>query len=283
MGTHYEDKNWIRLILFYKSSSIFFLSVVFITIGLILLFLFHVELYDQLTSEDNIIENLSAVLLLFCSCFFLISFFHARKSPLKIHHWLTYGLLMLSIVFFLIAGEEISWGQRIFDLATPDYLSSVNEQDELNFHNINKRFFDRLLDRATIIFVFISSFLLYRKKEKTLGIQNPDIFVICSFAITPFYTQNTQLDFYHFIYVPLVGLFVFALKNKQKSFLFPLAFTLMLSLIIIIIHTTYNHLFPWHYNSANELREFLFYLSCVAYAYEIMNDIKSPKEIEKNF
>ena len=283
MGTHHEDKNWIRLILFYKSSSIFFLSVVFITIGFILLFLFHVELYDQLTSEDNIIENLSAVLLLFCSCFFLISFFHARKSPLKIHHWLTYGLLMLSIVFFLIAGEEISWGQRIFDLATPDYLSSVNEQDELNFHNINKRFFDRLLDRATIIFVFISSFLLYRKKEKTLGIQNPDIFVICSFAITPFYTQNTQLDFYHFIYVPLVGLFVFALKNKQKSFLFPLAFTLMLSLIIIIIHTTYNHLFPWHNNSANELREFLFYLSCVAYAYEIMNDIKSPKVIEKNF
>lgn len=283
MGTHHEDKNWIRLILFYKSSSIFFLSVVFITIGFILLFLFHVELYDQLTSEDNIIENLSAVLLLFCSCFFLISFFHARKSPLKIHHWLSYGLLMLSIVFFLIAGEEISWGQRIFDLATPDYLSSVNEQDELNFHNINKRFFDRLLDRATIIFVFISSFLLYRKKEKTLGIKNPDIFVICSFAITPFYTQNTQLDFYHFIYVPLVGLFVFALKNKQKSFLFPLAFTLMLSLIIIIIHTTYNHLFPWHNNSANELREFLFYLSCVAYAYEIMNDIKSPKVIEKNF
>ena len=283
MGTHYEDKNWIRLILFYKSSSIFFLSVVFITISFILLFLFHVELYDQLTSEDNIIENLSAVLLLFCSCFFLISFFHARKSPLKIHHWLTYGLLMLSIVFFLIAVEEISWGQRIFDLATPDYLSSVNEQDELNFHNINKRFFDRLLDRATIIFVFISSFLLYRKKGKTLRIQNPDIFVICSFAITPFYTQNTQLDFYHFIYVPLVGLFVFALKNKQKSFLFPLAFTLMLSLIIIIIHTTYNHLFPWHNNSANELREFLFYLSCVAYAYEIMSDIKSPKVIEKNF
>ena len=139
------------------------------------------------------------------------------------------------------------------------------------------------MDRATIIFVFISSFLLYRKKEETLGIQNPDIFVICSFAITPFYTQNTQLDFYHFIYVPLVGLFVIALKNKQKSFLFPLAFTLMLSLIIIIIHTTYNHLFPWHNNSANELREFLFYLSCVAYAYEIMNDIKSPKVIEKNF
>ena len=280
MGTHHEDKNWTRLILFNKYSSIFFLSVAFITIGFILLFLFHVELYDQLTSEDNVIENLSAVLLFLCGCFFLISFFHARKSPLKIQHWLSYGLLILSIVFFIIAGEEISWGQRIFDIATPDNLSSVNDQDELNFHNINKRFFDRLLDRATIVFVFISSFLLYRKEEKTLGIKNPDIFVVCSFAITPFYTQNTPLDFYHFTYVPLVGLFVFALKSKQKSFLFPLAFTLILSLIIIIIHTTYNHLFPWHNNSANELREFLFYLSCLAYAYEIMNDLKSQKRDE---
>ena len=126
----------------YRSSSIFFLSIVFITIGFTLLFLFHVELYDQLTSEDNVIENLSAVLLFLCSVFFLISFFHARKSPLKIPPWLTYGLLMFSIAFSLIAGEEISWGQRILEIATPDYLSSLNEQDELNFHNINKRFFD---------------------------------------------------------------------------------------------------------------------------------------------
>ena len=269
--------------LLYRSSSIFFLSIAFITIGFTLLFLFHVELYDQLTSEDNVIENLSAVLLFLCSVFFLISFFNARKSRLKIPTWLTYGLLVLSIAFFLVAGEEISWGQRIFEIATPDYLSSLNDQDELNFHNINKRFFDRLLDRATIIFVFISSFLLYRKQEKTFGIQNPDIFILCSFAITPFYTQNTQLDFYHFICVPLVGLFFFALKNKLTSFLFPLVFTLMLCLIIIIIHTTYNQLFPWHNNSANELREFLFYLSCVAYAYEIMKNIKAPENISSRF
>lgn len=215
------------MILFYKSSSIFFLSVVFITIGFILLFLFHVELYDQLTSEDNIIENLSAVLLLFCSCFFLISFFHARKSPLKIHHWLTYGLLMLSIVFFLIAGEEISWGQRIFDLATPDYLSSVNEQDELNFHNINKRFFDRLLDRATIIFVFISSFLLYRKKRKNPWNSKSGYFchlLICNYSFL--YSKYTTrfLSFYICSFS-----WSFRLCFKEQTKVIPLSFSIYIN------------------------------------------------------
>lgn len=34
------------------------------------------------------------------------------------------------------AGEEVSWGQRLFDLTTPDWLRSVNRQRELNVHNL---------------------------------------------------------------------------------------------------------------------------------------------------
>jgi hypothetical protein len=38
---------------------------------------------------------------------------------------------------FVLAGEEISWGQRVFGLATPADLESVNRQHELNLHNID--------------------------------------------------------------------------------------------------------------------------------------------------
>jgi hypothetical protein len=38
--------------------------------------------------------------------------------------------------FLVLAGEEISWGQRLFDLQTPDWLERNNRQEELNFHNI---------------------------------------------------------------------------------------------------------------------------------------------------
>jgi len=38
------------------------------------------------------------------------------------------------MIFF--AGEEISWGQRMFSLATPESLKAINKQDEITLHNI---------------------------------------------------------------------------------------------------------------------------------------------------
>ena len=43
---------------------------------------------------------------------------------------------IVALGFFWIVGEEISWGQRIVGVLTPDWLSAVNEQDELNLHNV---------------------------------------------------------------------------------------------------------------------------------------------------
>jgi hypothetical protein len=47
------------------------------------------------------------------------------------------------IAFFLfalgclgIAGEEIAWGQRLFDYDTPESLEEINEQQEATVHNI---------------------------------------------------------------------------------------------------------------------------------------------------
>ena len=34
-----------------------------------------------------------------------------------------------------IAGEEVSWGQHIFEWATPEFWSGVNDQGETNLHN----------------------------------------------------------------------------------------------------------------------------------------------------
>lgn len=45
--------------------------------------------------------------------------------------WAGFAALLL-----FIAGEEISWGQRIFDLSTPDVLLDRNHQEESNVHNI---------------------------------------------------------------------------------------------------------------------------------------------------
>jgi hypothetical protein len=47
------------------------------------------------------------------------------------------SLLVLALLFVFGTGEEISWGQRIFGIGTPDALSESNRQGELNLHNVN--------------------------------------------------------------------------------------------------------------------------------------------------
>lgn len=44
------------------------------------------------------------------------------------------SLLIVACVFG--AGEEISWGQRIFDVATPAFFMENNKQEEIGFHNL---------------------------------------------------------------------------------------------------------------------------------------------------
>jgi len=88
--------------------------------------------------EDGIYETFSAVCCLAASLTFLYTFlalpgseasglFRSRRSP-----W----LLLLAVMLFLLFGEEISWGQRIFSIETPPWLQVVNDADELNLHNL---------------------------------------------------------------------------------------------------------------------------------------------------
>ncbi|MGE3314239.1 MAG: hypothetical protein AB7O26_03910 [Planctomycetaceae bacterium] len=43
---------------------------------------------------------------------------------------------LFAIGMFFCAGEEISWGQRVFDVETPEGLLEVNKQNETNLHNV---------------------------------------------------------------------------------------------------------------------------------------------------
>ncbi len=45
-------------------------------------------------------------------------------------------LFMTGLFFFVCAGEEISWGQRILGFETPEEVLAVNEQGEFNLHNL---------------------------------------------------------------------------------------------------------------------------------------------------
>jgi hypothetical protein len=68
--------------------------------------------------------------------------------------WIAIGLiLLLALVLFVMAGEELSWGQRIFHWQTSGYFATKNQQKETNLHDVHTQLFQNLL--------FFGGFLLF--------------------------------------------------------------------------------------------------------------------------
>jgi len=88
--------------------------------------------YDTFVKEDGPAENATSIL------YFISAIFSVLISAIfiKIDKKLFGILYLILFVFFIvIALEEISWGQRILNLETPD-LFSANLQGQIGFHNL---------------------------------------------------------------------------------------------------------------------------------------------------
>lgn len=97
------------------------------------------EIFNKLKKEDGLFEYLTFAAYLIGSGFSLAILKNIwskwRSSWMS---WpLLFGFLVVAVVFFFIAGEEISWGQRIFNIATPQDYAAVNTQQEITIHNHN--------------------------------------------------------------------------------------------------------------------------------------------------
>lgn len=103
-------------------------------------------MFRWITAEDSILEW-SQFLFVFLSSLICgaisIRLARMKQYPLAA----LYALLALAALF--VAGEEISWGQRVFGWETPEALDAINHQGETNVHNI--RWVQRLFGFAVLI------------------------------------------------------------------------------------------------------------------------------------
>jgi len=107
------------------------------------------EAFMHWLREDGWAENLTVFFLVASSIIAIRRSVGYRRNKMgkAVFFW---GLL--AFLFFFAAGEEISWGQRIFGIETPEYFMEKNLQQETNLHNlvigdikINKLIFSQLL------------------------------------------------------------------------------------------------------------------------------------------
>lgn len=115
------------------------IAVMLGALGCTALLLISPEAFNRHASEDSALEWASALFLFGASALFARDFVLRLRTRSDESWSTTAGLVVaggFSILFFLIAMEEISWMQRIVGFETPAEVAAVNWQGEFNLHNI---------------------------------------------------------------------------------------------------------------------------------------------------
>lgn len=120
-------------------------------------------------TEDGPVEWLTAGVLLLI-CLLAIHHFVVAKASQQFRAQVFYGLTAGAMFFAF--GEEISWGQRIFNFSTPEFFMQHNAQQEANLHNLkvfgvklNKTLFAKGSMIGAAIYLLVIPYL-YKRSER---------------------------------------------------------------------------------------------------------------------
>jgi hypothetical protein len=113
------------------------------------------EAYRQLIKEDGLVEYGSALFWLLAAVVLGIGAMRTARRGTGL------AVSLTLLAFFLVcAGEEISWGQRLFDIESPELMSSINVQNEITLHSIGSiSVFSNTFFLLTVIFFLVMPFL----------------------------------------------------------------------------------------------------------------------------
>lgn len=154
--SNYVIKNHYPKILFLLGCALIFL---YFWYGF-----FPLDARHQIAKEDHLVENFQAIFLLLSG---IISIMIA-KAYLKKSMILSVIFLLAAAGLIFVAGDEISWGQRILGIMTPEYIGRTNAQNEITIHN-------NMAVHGKVQLLFLAAglygsvmFLIYKYFKKTL-------------------------------------------------------------------------------------------------------------------
>ena len=140
-------------------EKLVYLLVLLMLMAGIIFYYTNTSTFKWYTDEDQLVEWLT-VLGLLSGCVVCISRF--LKLFKQRHWWFLTVTLVLGLMLFFAAGEEISWGQRIFGIESSGYFQEHNAQRETNLHNLvvdgvklNKLIFTLILGVAMAIYLVV--------------------------------------------------------------------------------------------------------------------------------
>jgi hypothetical protein len=181
-------------------------SLVLLSSYLVYISLSGTRLLVALTVEDGVFETVTALAFLASSLTLVLLFIkYPQGNDLSFMRTKrNLFILLLALFFFVGFGEEISWGQRILHVHTPESLKESNMQGEINLHNL------AIFHRVGTNGVTKSGLSLLITSDRIYA-----LFILVVFAILPLaahisLTRN-RLKRLNVPIIPLwIGVFVFA-------------------------------------------------------------------------
>jgi len=153
-------------------EKLVYLLVFLITLGGIVASRIDKQWFEEVyTVEDGLLENFTLVPLLIA---IVVIIRYLRRVAAYRSRMFTATLLIAALFSFFVAGEEISWGQRVLDIESSEFFLENNAQQETNLHNlvvngqkVNRILFSFVL--TTVIgFYLVVLPILYRKKANVV-------------------------------------------------------------------------------------------------------------------
>ncbi len=175
--------------------------------------------FDWLRSEDGPLEWIQFIEYAVSSLLALLIYLkRKRKRDIDSIIW-----LLIAFLSFVIAGEEISWGERITGIGISS-ISSINVQGETNFHNL-PFFHNYLLDPIFEISCIFLGWFGWRRFKRIKALPNKDLSLyFLSVALFYFYfdvswastTQQIRNDQEIFEFLLATGIFIHCCRNFKK-------------------------------------------------------------------
>ena len=175
--------------------------------------------FDWLRSEDGPLEWIQFIEYAISSILALLIYVRTkRKKNINSIIW-----LLIALLSFVIAGEEISWGERITGIGI-NSISDINVQGETNFHNL-PFFHNYLLDPIFEISCIFLGWFGWRKFKNIKAFPSKDLSLYFLFvALFYFYfdlswastTQQIRNDQEIFEFLLSTGIFLHCYENFKK-------------------------------------------------------------------
>ena len=175
--------------------------------------------FDWLRSEDGPLEWIQFIEYAISSILALLIYVRTKKKKnINSIIW-----LLIALLSFVIAGEEISWGERITGIGI-NSISDINVQGETNFHNL-PFFHNYLLDPIFEISCIFLGWFGWRKFKNIKAFPSKDLSLYFLFvALFYFYfdlswastTQQIRNDQEIFEFLLSTGIFLHCYKNFKK-------------------------------------------------------------------